>query len=94
MLSGVGYKDTFTDRLYGHPDIGLIRIHLLTLQDLFEKTEAFYNALKDLPPLEKLEGIVKSQDKTTMLFGSAKDMVAKLVSEVKQLQVNFRGVVC
>ncbi|MFM9160000.1 MAG: NAD(P)(+) transhydrogenase (Re/Si-specific) subunit beta, partial [Dolichospermum sp.] len=25
------------------------------------------------------------KDKTTMLFGSAKDMVAKLVSEVKQL---------
>lgn len=60
ILSGVGYKETFTERLYGHPDIDVVVIHLLTLQDLFEKTEAFNNALKDLPPLEKLEGIVKS----------------------------------
>ena len=59
MLSGVGYKETFTERLYGHPDIDLVVIHLLTLQDLFEKTEAFKNALKYLPTLEKLEGIVK-----------------------------------
>ena len=27
------------------------------------------------------------KDKTMMLFGSAKDMVAKLLSEVKQLQI-------
>ncbi|KOR37322.1 hypothetical protein AM228_07890 [Planktothricoides sp. SR001] len=61
MLSGVGYKETFKERLYGHPDIHQVVIHLLTLQDLFENTEAFQNALKYLPPLEKLEGIVKSQ---------------------------------
>lgn len=60
MLSGVGYKETFIERLYGHPDIESVVIHLLTLQDLFEKTEAFQNALGDLPPLENLKGIVKS----------------------------------
>jgi hypothetical protein len=40
MLAGVGYKDTFRERLFGHPDIGKVRIHLLTLQDLFEETTA------------------------------------------------------
>ncbi|MGC9526802.1 MAG: restriction endonuclease [Limnospira sp.] len=61
MLSGMGYKEGFKERLYGHPDIDSVVIHLLSLQDLFEKTEKFKNALKDLPPLEKLEGILKSQ---------------------------------
>jgi hypothetical protein len=61
MLSGNGYKDTFVERLYGHQNVERVVIHLLTLQDLFEKTEVFQNALKDLPPLEKLEGIVKIQ---------------------------------
>ena len=44
MLSGVGYKETFIQRLYGHPDIDLVIIHLLTLQDLFEKSLAYQNA--------------------------------------------------
>ncbi len=59
ILSGNGYKETFIERLYGHKDIELIIIHLLTLQDLFEKTEVFQNALKSLPTLEKLEVILK-----------------------------------
>jgi hypothetical protein len=61
MLSGVGYKETFIERLYGHPDIEQVVIHLLTLQDLLEKTKALQDALKDLPPLEQLEKIVKLQ---------------------------------
>ncbi|MCD8488241.1 MAG: restriction endonuclease [Desertifilum sp.] len=61
MLSGVGYKETFIERLYGHPDIESVVIHLLTLQDVFEKTEAFQNALKDMPPLEKLEIVAKTE---------------------------------
>jgi len=61
MLSGVGYKETFKERLYGHPAIDGVVIHLLSLQDVFEETEKFKSALKDLPPLEKLEGILKSQ---------------------------------
>ena len=61
MLSGNGYKDTFIQHLYGHQNIERVIIHLLTLQDLFEKTEVFQNALKDLPPLEKLKVIVGTQ---------------------------------
>ena len=61
MLSGVGYKKTFLTRLYGHPDIDLVTIHLLTLQDLFEETEAFQNAVRDLPCLEKLKELAKIQ---------------------------------
>jgi len=51
MLAGVGYKETFTERLFGHPDIGTICIHLLTLFDLFGETPAYHAALKDMPQL-------------------------------------------
>ncbi|MFQ3618134.1 MAG: restriction endonuclease [Cyanobacteriota bacterium] len=60
MLSGVGYKETFLSRLYGHPDIDRVTIHLLTLQDLFEETEVFQNAIRDLPYLEKLKELAKT----------------------------------
>lgn len=60
MLSGVGYKETFFRRLYGHPDIDLVTIHLLTLQDLFEETEAFQNAVRDIPSLKKLKELAKT----------------------------------
>lgn len=51
MLAGRGYKETFKQRLFGHADIGTIRIHLLTLADLFGETPAYQAALKDMPQL-------------------------------------------
>jgi len=51
MLAGVGYKETFAERLFGHSDIGSIRIHLLTLSDLFGETPAYKAALNDMPQL-------------------------------------------
>jgi hypothetical protein len=60
MLAGIGYKETFLERLFGHPDINSVIIHLLTLQDLFERSNKFQNALKDLPTLENLDNILRS----------------------------------
>lgn len=57
MLAGIGYKDTFTERLYGHGNISRYKIHLLTLGDLFEESPAFQEALKDLP----LQGDISSR---------------------------------
>jgi hypothetical protein len=62
MLAGVGYKETFTERLFGHPDIDGIRIHLLTLADLFGETEAYQAALQDLPALAGLKGLATSAE--------------------------------
>lgn len=54
MLAGVGYTEPFRQRLFGHPDIQDIRIHLLTLWDLFGETRSYQDALKDLPRLSCL----------------------------------------
>ncbi len=60
MIAGKGYKDTFKQRLFGHPDISNIIIHLLTLRDVFEQNHAFQLAKGDLPNLQDLEDVVKS----------------------------------
>jgi hypothetical protein len=60
MLAGEGYKNTFKERLFGHPDIGKVRIHLLTLQDLFEESPAYRAALQDMPALEGLAAVASS----------------------------------
>lgn len=39
ILSGVGYKETFEQRLFGHPYLNPDMVHLLTLVDLFAKTD-------------------------------------------------------
>ncbi|MCI0459088.1 MAG: hypothetical protein L0Z62_19195 [Gemmataceae bacterium] len=57
LLAGVGFKDTFRERLFGHPDIDTVRIHLLTLADLFEETASFKAALQDLPLLAGLSEV-------------------------------------
>ena len=59
MISGRGYKETFKQRLFGHPDIDKVVIHLLTLQDVFEKSERFWRAVADLPSLRGLNRIVQ-----------------------------------
>lgn len=56
MLAGVGYKDTFRERLFAHPDIQAVHIHLLTLQDVFEETPAYRAALQEMP---RLQGLVE-----------------------------------
>jgi hypothetical protein len=51
LLSGIGFKDTFRARLFGHRGMDEIRIHLLTLRDMFEESPSFVEAVRDLPPL-------------------------------------------
>lgn len=57
MLAGKGYKKTFSKRLFGHPHIEEMKIHLLTLVDVLAKTDAFYAAIRDLPKLGSFENI-------------------------------------
>jgi hypothetical protein len=60
MLAGVGYKATFRERLFGHPDINTIQIHLLTLADLFGETALYQAALKVMPNLSGLPSLACS----------------------------------
>ncbi|MEA5617850.1 restriction endonuclease [Cronbergia sp. UHCC 0137] len=57
MLSGVGYKKTFKDRLFGHPYINPGSIHLLTLVDILAKTDSYDLAVQDIPKLKLIEEI-------------------------------------
>jgi hypothetical protein len=59
MLAGVGFKDTFRERLFGHPDVDQIRIHLLTLADLFGESPEYHAALQGLPGLAGLPALAK-----------------------------------
>ena len=54
MLAGVGYKQTFRERLFGHDDLASVRIHLLSLNDLFDQTPVFSDAATDTPALARL----------------------------------------
>lgn len=54
ILSGVGFKDTFRSRLFGHEGIEKVKIHLLELNDIFENSDAFVHACNDLPGLQYL----------------------------------------
>jgi hypothetical protein len=60
MLAGVDFKDTFRERLLGHPDINTIKIHLLTMHDLFQETAAYQAALQDMPQLAGLPTVAAS----------------------------------
>lgn len=57
MLAGMGYKETFNKRLFGHPYLEQVSIHLLTLVDVLAKTDTYYFAVQDLPKLSLLEEI-------------------------------------
>jgi hypothetical protein len=57
MLAGKGYKETFSKRLFSHPHIEEIKIHLLTLVDVLAQTDEFYAAVQDLPKLSSFEKI-------------------------------------
>lgn len=57
MLSGVGYKKTFKDRLFGHPYLKPESIHLLSLIDILSKTDSYQLAIQDIPKLKLIEEI-------------------------------------
>lgn len=57
MLAGKGYKETFTKRLFKHPHIEEVNIHLLTLFDVLAKTDDFHKAVQDIPKLSLIEKI-------------------------------------
>ncbi|KPQ31297.1 MAG: Restriction endonuclease [Phormidium sp. OSCR] len=62
VLAGVGYtgptpanpKSGFENCLRNRPDGDCFKIHLLTLADIYEKNEAFDDAVADLPGLRKI----------------------------------------
>ncbi|WP_334759143.1 hypothetical protein [Nostoc sp.] len=56
MLSGVGYTSGFQSKILKFPDIQKFKIYLLTLEDLFEETPTFIEAVKYLPLLQDLVG--------------------------------------
>lgn len=58
-LSGLGYKDTFRERLNGHRYINDYKIHLLTLDDLFQENLIFQRAAIDLPPLRDVSSVIR-----------------------------------
>lgn len=57
MLAGNGYKATFQERLFGHPDIADTEIHLLTLADVIECNPTFTRLLAALPELARLNSV-------------------------------------
>lgn len=57
MLAGRGYKETFMERLFGHPHLERVSIHLLTLVDVLAKTELYDAAVRELPQLGLFEEI-------------------------------------
>jgi hypothetical protein len=57
MLAGSGYKATFRERLFGHPDIASTDIHLLTLADVIECNQSFSHVLAGVPELAGLNSV-------------------------------------
>ncbi|WOG28878.1 hypothetical protein [Endozoicomonas sp. 8E] len=57
MLSGFGFKDTFYSRLDMHDDLQRDKIYLLTLVDVFTKSELFLQAANNIPPLFNITSI-------------------------------------
>ncbi len=57
VLAGIGYKKTFKERLFAHPYLEKVKIHLLTLVDVLAKTDNYYSALEDLPKLRLFQEI-------------------------------------
>lgn len=55
VVAGVGYKNTFQERFDEHPDSGAFKIHLLTLLDYLNETEAFLKVKEVLPPLRTID---------------------------------------
>ncbi|HBH7054407.1 TPA: hypothetical protein KV183_003908 [Morganella morganii] len=59
MLSGVGFKDTFIERLNGQQSIEGVEVHLLQLSDIFENSEAYINACNSVPELRYLNNEIR-----------------------------------
>lgn len=54
LLAGIGYNSNFEYNLNTRSNIGRFKIHLLTLEDIFQETSIFEAAVEDLPPLRDL----------------------------------------
>lgn len=61
ILSGIGFKDEFRTRLFGHGGIENVKIHLLELRDVFENNSVFLRACEDLPSLRFLDQSLREQ---------------------------------
>lgn len=59
LLSGVGYKETFHERLFGHEGINDVSVYLLKLEDVIEQTDEFKRACNELPSLIPLDELLK-----------------------------------
>ena len=61
MLAGMGYTNAFLERLddhsNAHSNITPVKIHLLTLEDIFCETESYEKARNDLPRLSQLQNL-------------------------------------
>jgi len=57
MLASIGYTKAFHERISAHSDITPVKIHLLTLEDIFYETESYTNARNDLPRLSQLQNL-------------------------------------
>lgn len=58
MLTLIQIHALVDSKLFGHPGIDRVRIHLLTLQDVFLESGAYRDALADLPTLSVLPTVV------------------------------------
>ena len=59
MIAGAGYTAGFAQRLSKDPHLHQrYQLYLLSLRDIFEETEAFQNAVLDLPPLRNLSQVI------------------------------------
>ncbi len=54
LLAGVGYTPGFMSKLNKCPNIDKLKIHLLTLEDVFTESSIFAQAVLNLPPLRDL----------------------------------------
>lgn len=54
LLAGIGYTSEFQPQLNKHSNIDCFKIHLLTLQDIFQESSLLEAAVEDLPPLRDL----------------------------------------
>lgn len=59
ILSGVGFKSTFEERLFSRDMLSGVDIYLLELKDLIEQNDKFKQACLVLPELRSLDNEIK-----------------------------------
>lgn len=60
MLSGIGYTKNFSQYKFNYPELQNVKVHLLSLQDIFENNPKYLNMFEDLPPEVDLNKIFNS----------------------------------